>query len=360
MAPRLKIGSHRYCEFRSTHAYHRPVGVAFLAILLLSIFTYSQLEARTEPRIDSESTDVDSNFGTSRSLSGDVPISVLSGASRWDYINYSKDFPEVLETPQLPVPEHPNVLKFVHYYQGEGRSTFVSALKSSWIHVPQMMEVLKSYEIPAELVYLVFVESRFSNVAVSPRGAAGCWQLMPDTARRLGLRVDKRVDERYDSVKSTHAAARYLRRLYDTFHSWPLAIAAYNVGEQTVLRAVGKHADGDFSRMLLSGRMPASGFVSKVYAAIVIARDLEGFGFERPRFMPLDGSDFVWVRSNLSLQQVAQWVESSVEELRTLNPSLRSDHVPLGEEAFCLRLPSQTSPKFKLAYQQHLSKDNDS
>jgi membrane-bound lytic murein transglycosylase D len=340
--------------------YRRPIGVALLAILLLSIFSYSQLEARTEPRIESDSTDADSAFGTSRALSGDAPLSVLSSASRGDYINYSKDFPEAVESPLMQVPEHPNVLKYVHYYQGEGRSTFVSALKSSWIHVPQMMEILKSHEVPAELVYLVFVESRFRNVAVSPRGAAGCWQLMPDTARRLGLRVDKRVDERYDTVKSTHAAARYLRKLHDTFHSWPLAIAAYNLGAQPVLRAVRKNASENFSRPLIPGRMPAASFVSKVYAAIVIARDLESFGFERPRFMPLDGSDFVWVHSNLSLQQVAQWVESSVEELRTLNPSLRSDHVPLGEEAFCLRLPSQTSPKFKLAYQLYLSKDKDS
>jgi len=360
MAPRSKIWRLQNGEVKGPYLSRGLFGFGLLAIFLLSIFTYSQLEARTEPRMDSDSVESDSEFGTSRSLNGDAPLSTAGSVPRWDYINYSKDFPEPMESPLLAVPEHPSVIKYVHYYQGEGRDTFVSALRSSWMHVPQMMEILKSYEVPPELVYLVVVESRFRNTAVSPKGAAGYWQLMPATARRLGLRVDKRVDERYDAVKSTHAAGRYLRNLHDTVQSWPLTIAAYNVGTQPVLKAVQKHDRADFWETSLSARMPATSFVSKVYAAIVIARDLERFGFERPRFIPLDGSDFAWIHTDLSLHQVAQWVGSSVEELRALNPSLQSDHVPLGDEAFCLRLPSLTSPKFKLAYQRHLSKDDDS
>ena len=131
MAPRSRFVRHQHCEFRSTQVHRRPIGVALLAILLLSIFSYSQLEARTEPRIESDSTDADSAFGTSRALSGDAQLSVLSSASRGDYINYSKDFPEAMESPLMQVPEHPNVLKYVHYYQGEGRSTFLSALTST-------------------------------------------------------------------------------------------------------------------------------------------------------------------------------------------------------------------------------------
>ncbi len=360
MAPRSKVSRPQDAGTCQSGRFSNCFGIGLLLVFFLGMFSYAPLEARTEPRMDSESSDSDSAFGTSRSFGGDTLQGLSGGASKWDYINYSKDFPEPVASQLLAVPEHPSVAKYVRFYQGEGRDTFVSALKSSWIHVPQMMEILKSYEIPAELVYLVLVESRFKNNAKSSHGAAGCWQLMPQTARRLGLRVDKRVDERYDPVKSTHAASRYLRNLYDTFHSWPLSIAAYNVGVQPVLRAVHKYSGRDFSGATLPGHMPAISFVSKVYAAIVVARDLDASGFERPRFMPLDGSDFVWVHTDLPLQQVAQWVGTSVEVLRTLNPSLQSDHVPLGDEAFCLRLPSQTSPKFKLAYQRYLSDANDS
>jgi membrane-bound lytic murein transglycosylase D len=355
MVPRAR--NLRLRKVRGGHLSRGLFGFGLLAVVLLSVFTYSRLEARTEPRMESESADSDSAFGSSRSLSGDDLHSLSGTSPRWGYVNYSKDFPELMETPELMIPEHPSILKYVKHYQGEARETFVSALSSSWTHVPQMMEILKSHEVPAELVYLVLVESRFENKAVSHKGAAGCWQLMPDTARRLGLRVDKRVDERYDTVKATHAAARYLRKLHDTLHSWPLAVAGYNLGAGPVLKAVSMRDRASFEGPSLPGRLPAAAFVFKVYAAIMIARDLESHGFERPRFMPVDGSDFVWVHSELSLHQVAKWVDASVEQLRALNPSLRSDHLPLGNDAFCLRLPSQTSPKFKLAYQRHLGKD---
>jgi membrane-bound lytic murein transglycosylase D len=333
--------------------------VGLLVVLLLGILSYSKLEASTEPRMETETTDSDSVLGTSRALTGDVLNSPVSSVPKWGYLNYSRDFPLPMESPQLPVPEHPSVVKYVHYFQGQGRETFFSAIRSSWVHVPLMMEILKSYEVPAELVYMVLVESRFKNNAVSPQGAAGCWQLMPATARRLGLRVDKYVDERYDAVKSTHAAGRYLKSFYDTLHSWPLAIAAYNVGIRPVLKVVHKKRGEDVWAASGSGGLPGMTFASKVFAAIVIARDLEGFGFERPRLIPLDGSDFVWVHSALSLQQVARWVGTTLEEVRALNPSLRSDHLPSGDEAFCLRLPSKTSPRFKVAYQQFLMAASD-
>jgi membrane-bound lytic murein transglycosylase D len=351
---RLIVGHRRNNQFSRWISW-----VGWLTVLLVVVFAYSRIEARTEIKMESETSGVDSAWSTAGSQGVDVQYSPLSNVPRWGYLNYSKDFPEPIETPQLPIPEHHNVSKFVRFFQGEGRETFVSSINRSWLHVPLMMEILKSYEIPAELVYMVLVESRFNNSALSPQGAAGLWQLMPATARRFGLRVDNCVDERFDPVKSTHAAARYLRNLYDTVASWHLAVAAYNVGVQPVLKLKQKRRGHDVWAEAGSGGLPGMTFVSKVYAAIVIARDPEGFGFERPRFIPLDGSDFVWVHSDLSLRQVAQWVGSTAEELRELNPSLLSDRLPSGNEAFCLRLPSKTSPKFKLAYQRYLTTAKD-
>jgi len=330
-----------------------------LMVLLVVVFAYSGIEAKTEIRNDSETSDVDSALSAVRSHGGDAQYSPLSNVPRWGYLNYSRDFPEPIETPQLPIPEHHNVSKFVRFFQGEGRETFASSIERSRSHVPLMMEILKSYEVPTELVYMVLVESRFKNSALSSQGAAGLWQLMPATARRFGLRVDNRVDERFDPVKATHAAARYLRNLHDTVDSWHMAVAAYNVGAQPVLRLMQKRGSADIWAAAGNGGLPGMTFVSKVYAAIVISRNLEGFGFERPRFIPMEGSDFVWVHSELSLQQVARWVGCTAEELRELNPSLLSDRLPSGKEAFCLRLPSKTSPKFKLAYQRYLTAARD-
>jgi hypothetical protein len=106
--------------------------------------------------------------------------------------------------------------------------------------------ILQSEGIPVELSSVVVVETGGRPNALSPRGALGLWQLMPDTARRYGLVVDQHRDERLDVEKSTHAAARYLRDLYQQFGSWPLALAAYNAGEQTLQRSVAQAGTSDF------------------------------------------------------------------------------------------------------------------
>jgi membrane-bound lytic murein transglycosylase D len=109
--------------------------------------------------------------------------------------------------------------------------------------------------MPEELIYLAMVESGFNVEAHSAREARGIWQLVADTARRYGLRVDETVDERLDAEKSTDAALTYLSYLYNRFGSWYLAAAAYNTGENRVARimteATGseKGTDADYYRI---------------------------------------------------------------------------------------------------------------
>lgn len=101
-----------------------------------------------------------------------------------------------------------------------------------------MDNVLKRFNLPRELKSLAVIESAMNSNAVSPVGAVGPWQFMEGTARHMGLRVDGRIDERRDFYKSTHAAAKYMRYLYDIFGDWLLVIASYNCGPAPVLRAI--------------------------------------------------------------------------------------------------------------------------
>ena len=104
------------------------------------------------------------------------------------------------------------------------------------------------------LLNVADVESNFDALALSPKGARGVWQLMPETAARFGLRVDAEVDERMHAPRATRAAARYLRELYARFGEWRLALAAYNTGEGRVERAIAKAGARDYAR--LAGLLP--------------------------------------------------------------------------------------------------------
>jgi hypothetical protein len=129
--------------------------------------------------------------------------------------------------------------------------------------------ILQQEGIPVDVAALVLVESGGRISALSPKGALGLWQFMPETARRYGLVVTPGLDERMDVVKSTHAAARYLRDLYTQFGEWNLAFAAYNSGEHTVQRALGS-GGRDFESLSRGRQLPLEtrNYVPAVLSAV--------------------------------------------------------------------------------------------
>lgn len=116
---------------------------------------------------------------------------------------------------------------------------------------PMVDSTLAAYDIPPDFRYIPLAESGLVSRAVSPKGAGGYWQLMPGTARELGLRVGGKRDERFDAQKATVAACKYLRKLYDQFGSWSLVAAAYNVGPGYVKRQLQKQASRDYYQLAL-------------------------------------------------------------------------------------------------------------
>lgn len=116
---------------------------------------------------------------------------------------------------------------------------------------PIIEPIMEKYGIPDDFRYIPLAESALRPRAVSRAGAAGYWQLMPGTARGLGLKVGGRHDERFNAVKSTEAACKYLRALYKQFGSWSLVAAAYNAGPGYVKAQLRQHKDSDYYTMKL-------------------------------------------------------------------------------------------------------------
>ncbi|MBI4165533.1 MAG: lytic transglycosylase domain-containing protein [Acidobacteria bacterium] len=116
--------------------------------------------------------------------------------------------------------------------------------------------ILQDSGLPPVLTSVVAVESAFNPLALSPKGARGLWQLMPATARRYGLKVEWNDDERTNPLKSTRAAAAYMKDLFAQFQDWPLALAAYNAGEDRVARAMTRTGARDFWTLRRRGALP--------------------------------------------------------------------------------------------------------
>jgi membrane-bound lytic murein transglycosylase D len=121
---------------------------------------------------------------------------------------------------------------------------------------PVVDPILRRHGIPADLAAVILVESGGRVDALSPKGARGLWQLMPDTARHYGLRVDEIQDDRLDLFKATDAAARYLHDLYAQFGDWRLALAAYNTGEANVGSAIVRAHTQDFDQLATLQMLP--------------------------------------------------------------------------------------------------------
>lgn len=191
---------------------------------------------------------------------------------RLDYLKVADEFQLTIPPPKVEPGELPKPLPNPSAVWQ--REVWVTELtKRPWPPnasnlVLRLKPIFAKEKVPAELVWLAEVESSFDPRARSPVGAAGLFQLMPDTAKRLGLSLWPR-DQRYQPDPSAKAAAQYLKLLYAKFKDWRLALAAYNSGEGTVQRLLKKHNARTFDE--IATRLPAETqmFVPKVEAVIL-------------------------------------------------------------------------------------------
>jgi len=235
---------------------------------------------------------------------------------------------------------NPAVQPTVDAFSTHLRGFFGPALSRGAKYLPSMTDILVREGLPPELAYLPLIESGYREQAVSPAGAAGPWQFIPETGRRYGLRIDSLVDERRDPIKSTHAASAYLKDLHEMFGDWQLSLAAYNSGEYRVARILSQNKDvEDFWDMRDGGLLPreTSAYVPRFLAAVQIAKAPESYGFAQPPRHTPEPYEMVDVDRQVSLRAAADLCGVSADELEELNPALRRGITPSG---YTLRVPA--------------------
>lgn len=209
-------------------------------------------------------------------------------------------------------------------------------------------DALDSEGMPLELRNLAVIESALNPKAYSPAGASGLWQFISSTGSMYGLKINSLVDERRDPVRSTRAAAKYLKHLYGIYNDWTLVIAAYNCGPGNVNKAI-RRAGGSKDYWVIYEYLPKEtrGYVPAFIAANYVMNYYQEHNICPKTINRPIAVDTVQVRDKVHLKQIADVLDIDMETLRTLNPQYRKDIIP-GGYPYTLTLPANKLTQYEM------------
>ncbi len=251
----------------------------------------------------------------------------------------------------LPLVLNDQVAMFINYFSSpRGRATLEHAWARAGRYRDMISRILKQEGVPQDLIYLAQAESGFQPLALSRAGARGMWQFMAQSGALYGLQRSWWVDERQDPEKATEAAARHLKDLYKQFGDWYLAMAAYNSGASTVQHAVERTGYADFWELYRRGVLPQEtrNYVPIILAETIMLKNPETYGLGHITADPPLEMDQVSINYPVDLRLVAECVDSSVDRLQELNPSLLRMTTPK-DQSFTLNLPAGTKDRYQNA-----------
>jgi membrane-bound lytic murein transglycosylase D len=242
----------------------------------------------------------------------------------------------------LHIAYHPDLESVINYYLKSEKENTERLMSLSQYYFPMFESVLDKYDIPLEIKYLAIVESALNPKAKSWVGATGLWQFMYSTGKIYDLDVSSYVDERMDPIRSTEAAAKYLRHLYDIFDDWNLALAAYNSGPGNVNKAI-RRSGGQKNYWAIRPYLPreTASYVPAFLAMNYLFEYAEEHQYQ-PELpgVPFIATDTIQTKNLIKLDQVAKITNIDVEFLKFLNPSYKLGIIPFEKDkSYSLRLP---------------------
>lgn len=241
----------------------------------------------------------------------------------------------------FPMNFNGSVKSFIDYFTIRDRAYSHLMVQRKNLYFPIFEKYLKKYDLPEDLKYLSIVESGLNPQARSRVGAVGLWQFMPSTGRLFGLSQDWYVDERMDPEKSTEAACKYLKQLYNMFDDWELALAAYNTGPGNVRKAIKRSGyKRDFWAIYQHLPRETRSYVPQFVAVAYTMNHIEehNLHIETPEYAI--ETDTILVSQFISLKALSEQINVCEEDLVRLNPELRRDVVPETAKNYALIIPA--------------------
>jgi len=248
-----------------------------------------------------------------------------------------------------------DVRQYIDQFLKGRRNELITLLERSEKYFPLIEEMMDKYDLPLELKYMAVVESGLNPFAKSKSGAVGMWQFLYNTCTLVDLDVNSYTDERRDSYKSTEAACKYLRYLFDTFHDWNLVLASYNGGPGEVRKAMersGGKTDYWEIRPYLSTQ--ASNYVPAFIAMNYLMNyyDIHGIEYQVTELIYQD-TDTLHIRYAVSFEQISKVLNLPVSILEELNPVYKQGFIPNLEEPCILVLPKEKAEDY-LRYENRI------
>jgi len=252
-------------------------------------------------------------------------------------------------TTPFQIYHNPTLERYIRVFLKNRKESLPELMDKATYYFPIFEQYLDKYDLPLELKYLAVIESALNTTANSRSGAKGLWQFMLGTGKHFGLQIDSYVDERYDVLRSTEAACKYLSSLYKTFGNWDLALAAYNSGSGNVKKAI-KRAGGETDYWKIRQYLPSEtrGYLPAFYATFYIFKYAD-FHSLKPIKSDLKyfEIDTVHIKKPLTFKTIQKYIPIENDLLKALNPKFKKEIIPFSKnKEYVLYLPSNLTDIF--------------